>query len=68
DAPGVTFAYPADVRFSDSVTKPVYADCAYTPIAGYDPAVRFVCINPKGIMPAGDPSPNFDVQFRQSIP
>ena len=68
NASGVTFTYPADVRFSDSLTKPAYSECAYTPEAGYDPAVRFICINPKGILPAGDPNPSFDIQFRQSIP
>lgn len=67
NAPGISFNYFTDVRYSDAATRPDYAGCTYTPAAGYDPNVRFICINPKGSMPQGDPPPSFAVQFRQRI-
>lgn len=67
NAPGLTFTYGTDVRFSDAAVKPAFADCDYIPPAGYDPAVRFICINPKGTLPAGDPEPSFYMQMRQRI-
>lgn len=67
NAPGLTFTYATDVRFSDAGTRPDFASCTYTPAAGYDPNVRFICINPKGTMPQGDPPPSFVAQFRQRI-
>lgn len=64
---GLSFTYASDVHFSNSVTKPAFADCNYTPGVGYDPAVTFVCLNPKGSMLAGDPDPSFTVSFRQRV-
>ncbi|MEL7130456.1 MAG: GEVED domain-containing protein, partial [Pseudomonadota bacterium] len=62
------FVFATDVGFSDAATGPAsFADCTYTPGAGYDPAVRFVCFNPKGVMAAGDPDPEFAISFRTRI-
>ena len=53
---GLTFTYSADVAYSDSGTAPAdFASCGYTPSAGYDPNVSYICINPKGIMNARTP-------------
>lgn len=65
---GLSFSLATDLKFSNSATRPAnLAACAYSPIAGYDPAVRHVCFNPKGAMSAGDPDPTFSVQFRARI-
>ena len=64
----LTFNYAADVAYSNSGSAPVnFAACGYTPSAGYDPAVTFICVNPSGVMAAGDPDPSFDVKFRARI-
>jgi len=40
---GLNFDYARDVGFSSSAAKPTsFADCSYTPAAGYDPAVRHI--------------------------
>lgn len=62
------FVFADDVAFSDAVTPPAdFASCNYTPSGGYDPAVRFVCFNPKGMLQAGDPDPSFALSFRVRI-
>ncbi len=65
---GLTFTYASDVAYSNSATKPVnFAACTYTPTAGYDPAVTYICFNPKGAMASGTPDPNFSLSFRARI-
>lgn len=65
---GLTFTYPGDVRFSNSLTKPAnFAACGYSPDPGYDPDVNFICLNPKGAMAAGAPDPSFAFKFRAGI-
>jgi uncharacterized repeat protein (TIGR01451 family) len=65
---GLTFTYASDVAYSNSATKPVnFAACTYTPAAGYDPAVTYICFNPKGAMASGSPDPNFSLSFRARI-
>lgn len=65
---GLTFDYAEDVRFSNGNSAPAnFADCNYTPALGYDPAVTFVCINPKGQFEATDPDSEFTVTFRTRI-
>lgn len=64
---GLSFDLATDVGYSDAATAPAaFADCAYTPSAGYDPAVRHLCLNPKGAMAAG-PGASFTAQFRVQI-
>ena len=65
---GLTFTDATDLRFSNGATAPAsFAACAYSPVSGYDPAVRFVCFNPKGAMASGSPDPSFSVSFRARI-
>jgi uncharacterized repeat protein (TIGR01451 family) len=48
------FVFSRDVRFSDQVAAPAtIAGCTYTPVAGYDPAIRHLCIAPRGALRAG---------------
>jgi hypothetical protein len=66
--PTLTFTLATDVRYSNSGTAPAsFAACTYTPSAGYDPNVRYLCLNPKGQMLAGNPDPTFSAQFRVRI-
>ncbi|MEM6946873.1 MAG: hypothetical protein AAF486_02160, partial [Pseudomonadota bacterium] len=65
---GLTFDPALDVGFSNAAARPSnFAACSYTPLAGYDPAVRYLCLNPKGAMASGDPDPTFSVSFRARI-
>ncbi len=65
---GLTFSYATDVGYSDSTTRPTdFSQCSYTPTAGYDPNVTYICFNPKGAMTDGDPDPEFSVSFRARI-
>lgn len=65
---GLTFSLATDVAYSNSGTAPAnFAACSYTPSAGYDPNVRYLCLNPKGQMLAGNPDPTFSAQFRVRI-
>ncbi|WP_240782146.1 CshA/CshB family fibrillar adhesin-related protein [Qipengyuania sediminis] len=62
---GLTFTPATDLRFSNATTAPAsFAACTYTPVAAYDPAVRYVCLNPKGTMAGstGTP-PSFTISF-----
>ena len=65
----LTFAPATDLRYSNAATSPAnFAACTYTPAPGYDPTVRFVCLNPKGALPFGSsPAPSFVVRFRARI-
>ena len=66
---GLTITPATDLRYSNLVAVPAnFAACTYTPVAGYDPAVRHICFNPKGAMLSGGaPAPSFSVQFRARI-
>lgn len=65
---GLTFDYAADVAYSDDMSHPgSFSDCTYSPLAGYDAAVTYICINPKGVLAAGTPEPEFQVSFRSRI-
>ena len=67
-SPSLTFTPATDLRFSNSAAAPTsLAQCTYTPVAGYDPAVRHVCLNPKGSLPAGAPQGQFILQLRARI-
>lgn len=62
---GLTFTGPGTVGYSASASRPAsMAECTYTPLAGYDPNVTFVCLNPQGTMPGADPDPWFEARFR----
>ena len=67
---GLTFNYATDVRYATGSTTPAnFAACTYSPLVGYDPAVRYICINPKGAMNGilVTPTPQFSVNFRTRI-
>ncbi len=66
---GLAFTAATDLRYSNLVAAPTsFAACTYTPAAGYDPAVRHICFNPKGVMlSGGTPTPQFNLQFRTRI-
>ncbi len=67
---GLTFDAVTDVRFSNTTSRPPsFLACSYSPLPApaYDPAVRFICLNPKGVMAAGDPDPSFSLTFRARI-
>lgn len=64
----LTFDYAANVAFSNAATAPTdFASCTYTPLAGYDANVTYICFNPQGALGAGDPDPEFSVSFRARI-
>mgnify|MGYP003644102635 CR=1 FL=1 len=65
---GLSFSNATDLKFSDSVSPPAaFSSCTYVPVAGYDPMVRHVCLNPKGAMASGSPAPSFNLQLRVRI-
>ena len=65
---GLTFTPATDLRYSNLAAAPAnFAACTYTPAAGYDPAIRHLCFNPKGTLLSGSPQPSFSVQFRTRI-
>lgn len=65
---GLSFNVANDVRYSNAGSPPAsFAACSYIPAAGYDPAVSYVCLNPKGVMENGSPFPEFTVEFRAQI-
>lgn len=65
---GLSFSLATDLKFSNLAARPAnLAACAYTPVAGYDPAVRHVCLRPQGAMQSGSPNPAFSAQFRARI-
>jgi uncharacterized repeat protein (TIGR01451 family) len=66
---GLIFTPATDLRYSNLVAAPTsFAACTYTPTAGYDPAVRHICFNPKGAMlSGGPPAPQLNFQFRTQI-
>lgn len=57
-ASALTFNAANDIRYSNAGTAPTtYAGCTYAPVSAYDPAVKFVCINPKGTMAGSTGTP-----------
>lgn len=66
---GLTFTAGTDIKYSNSATAPAsFAACTYTPVAAYDPLVKFVCLNPKGIMAGstGTP-PSFTLSIQAKV-
>ncbi len=69
NASGLSFTEATDLGFSNAATQPTsFAQCSYTPMAGYDPAITYVCFNPKGKFNAGSlAASSFSVQFRVQV-
>ncbi|MBD3746454.1 MAG: hypothetical protein IE932_09615 [Sphingopyxis terrae] len=54
----LTFSAASDIRYSNAATAPAsFAACTYSPIAAYDPAVRYVCLRPQGSMAGSTGTP-----------
>ena len=69
---GATLTYSAgtDLKYSNAVAAPAsFAACIYVPTLNntYDPAIRHICVNPKGVLASGSPIPGFTLQFRARI-
>ncbi|QTD55632.1 hypothetical protein [Parasphingorhabdus cellanae] len=65
---GLSFNYANDVAFSNQPSMPIsFADCTYEPASGYDPAVTFICINPKGVFARPQPTAEFTIALRARI-
>ena len=65
----LTFAPATDIKYSNAASAPAsFAACTYTPVSAYDPAVKFVCLNPKGTM-AGSTgtAPSFTITIQGQI-
>ena len=58
----------AALRYATTLPA-TFADCTYTPISGYDPAVRYICVRPSGALRGGlaAPYPAFTLQFRARV-
>ncbi|WP_156416911.1 CshA/CshB family fibrillar adhesin-related protein [Sphingopyxis sp. H050] len=66
---GLTFNSATDIRYSNSATKPAtFAACTYTPVAAYDPAVKYVCLRPQGAMAGSTGTPtSFTISLQGQI-
>ena len=69
---GATLTYTAatDLKFSNLGAVPAsFAACTYVPVVNnaYDPAIRHICVNPKGALAAASPAPGYTIQFRARI-
>jgi hypothetical protein len=66
----LTYTAGTDLKFSNAATAPAsFASCTYAPgvANAYDPAIRYICVNPKGALAAGSPAPGYTIQFRARI-
>ena len=65
---GLSFDPALDLGFSSSPTPPAGLDqCTYTPTAGYDGNVRYICLRPTGAFQSGVPQPSASFSFRARI-
>ena len=66
---GLTFNAATNVAYSNSGTTPAsFAACTYTPVATYDPAVHFICLNPRGTFAGSTGSaPSFQITYQAQI-
>ncbi|MDX8358305.1 CshA/CshB family fibrillar adhesin-related protein [Sphingopyxis terrae] len=54
----LSFSAASDIRYSNAATAPAsFAACTYSPVAAYDPAVRYVCLRPQGSMAGSSGTP-----------
>lgn len=66
---GLTFNPTTDLGFSNATSQPSnFTACNYTPTAGYDPNVTFICLAPKGALSEGTITPStMTLSFRAQI-
>ena len=68
-APGLTLTYASDIGYSNLAVAPTnMAGCSYSPSAGYDTNVRFICFAPQGAFAATNPDSAIAFSFRARIP
>ncbi len=61
---GLTFNSTTDVKYSNAANPPTsMADCTYTPVSGYDPTVRHICVAMGGDLLAG----KVDLYYRTKL-
>lgn len=62
-------SFPASAVGYATVAPASFSACNYQPSAGYDPNVRYICIEPSGIMlgASGPTHPSFKTEFRAQI-
>ena len=66
----LTYSASTDLKYSNLAAAPAsFAACTYVPSVtnAYDPAIRHICVNPKGALAAGSPAPGYTLQFRARI-
>ncbi|WP_172449778.1 DUF11 domain-containing protein [Porphyrobacter sp. HT-58-2] len=64
----LSFDYNLDVGYSAASTQPTsLSACNYVPLAGHDPAVRYICVRPRGSLPATSPEATATIRFRTRI-
>ena len=66
----LTYSASIDLKYSNLAAAPAsFAACTYVPSVtnAYDPAIRHICVNPKGALAAGSPAPGYTLQFRARI-
>jgi uncharacterized repeat protein (TIGR01451 family) len=65
----LSFTAGTDIKYSNAATAPAsFAACTYSPVSAYDPAVKFVCLNPKGTMAAsGGTPPGFTLSIQAQL-
>jgi hypothetical protein len=66
---GLSFSTATDIRYSNAAAVPAnFAACSYTPVAAYDPAVKYVCLRPQGVMAGSTGVPtSFTVSLQAQI-
>lgn len=66
----LSFDFNRDIAFATGSVPPEdFSDCTGPAglLAGVNPAVRFICFNPKGVLSSGDPDPTVSFRFRARI-
>jgi uncharacterized repeat protein (TIGR01451 family) len=67
-AANLQFSYASDVRYASGTVAPSsFAACNYVPSAGYDPAVRHICVRPRGVMSGNGTLTSYVIRFRAVI-
>lgn len=65
---GINFNYASHIAYSDQAAKPVtFPDCAYSPAAGYDPNITYLCFQPSGAFGTVSGPTSFGLSFRARI-
>jgi len=65
----LTFNTSTNIAYSNATTAPTtFAGCTYKPVAAYDAAVRYICLNPRGTFAGstGTP-PSFQITYQAQI-